>query len=689
MKRRILLLTSALAILAIVAAAISIDGVRWRVQVLSLMATGRIDDVRWGQLLRMLMPGSGYYLEPLARDRNVYGAIQNPYASPADRAEGARLFARVCASCHDPQGHGAAPNLRTAQLKLGESDWGMFRSASGGVPGVGMAPTGLSETELWQVIAYVRAERADASSSAKPAQEFAFPDSLAVPYSRLVASATEPANWLTYSGSYRGWRYSALTQVAADNVADLKLAWTAQLPTRDMVEGNPIVVDGVMYMTEPPSVVLALNAATGETIWRHARPIQPNVRLCCARVNRGVAVLEDKVYVGTLDGFLVALDARSGREIWSTQVADYRDGYSITVAPLAAKDKVIVGVAGGEFAIRGFVDAYDAATGQRRWRFNTIPDPGTPGSETWQGASWKTGGGPTWVTGSFDPDLGLLYWSVGNPWPDFSGDGRIGDNLFTNSVVALDIETGKLAWHFQFTPHDVHDWDANQTPLLIDAEVGGATRKLLISANRNGFYYVLDRSTGEFLTAVPFVRQSWAASIDPRGRPAARDDAAPSTRGTLVWPGSGGTNWQPPAYSPLNGLVYVSFTEAPKIFFKAAGEHEDSFANTDYIGGADIYTGARYNVGIRALDATTGVVRWEYLSVRDQGAQVAGVLTTAGNLVFYGHDTYFSAFDARDGRELWHVNLGGRIHASPTTFEVGGRQLVAIPAGNTLFAFRR
>jgi alcohol dehydrogenase (cytochrome c) len=689
MRRRLLLLAFALVILGAVAASISIDAVRWRVEVLSLMATGRIDNVRWDQLLRMLMPGSGYYLEPLTRDRNAYGAIENPYASPADRAEGSRLFALVCAACHDPQGHGAAPNLRTAQLKLGESDWGIFRSASGGVPGLGMAPTGLSEKELWQVVAYLRAQRADALSTAESALDFTFPDTITVPYTRLVASAAEPANWLTYSGSYRGWRYSALTQIDEHNVADLKLAWSAQLPTSDPVEGNPIVIDGVMYMTEPSSNVLALDVTTGKTIWRYTRSIRPDVRLCCARANRGVAVLDDKVYVGTLDGFLVALDSRSGREIWSAQVADYRDGYSITVAPLAVRDKIIIGVAGGEFAIRGYVDAYDAATGKLKWRFHTVPDPGTPGAETWQGTSSKTGGGPTWVTGSFDPELGLLYWGVGNPWPDFNGDNRAGDNLYTNSVVALDIETGKLAWHFQFTPHDVHDWDSNQTPMLIDAEMGGATRKLIVSANRNGFYYVLDRATGEFLMAVPFVRQDWATGIDLRGRPILNDAAAPSTLGTLVWPGSGGTNWQPPAYSPLSGLVYVSFTEAPKIFFKAVGKVEDSFANTEYIGGTDIYTGARYNVGLRALDATTGAVRWQHLSARDGGALVAGALATAGNLVFFGYETYFSAFDARDGRELWRVNLGGRITASPTTFEVQGQQLVAIPAGNSLFVFRR
>ncbi len=512
-----------------------------------------------------------------------------------------------------------------------------------------------------------------------------------VPPERIEQAGSEPSNWLTYSGSYRSWRYSELDEITTRNVSGLTLAWSLRFRTGDPIEASPIVVDGIMFLTVPVGEVLAVDAGTGDVVWRYNRSVPNDVSVCCGRVNRGVAVLNDRVFVGTLDGFLVALEAATGRVVWQTQVADYREGYSITAAPLAARNKVIVGVAGGEYGIRGFLDGYDPTTGERAWRFHTIPEPGQLGADTWGGESWKTGGGPTWLTGSFDPTLGLLYWGVGNPSPDYNGDSRPGDNLFTASVVALNVDDGTLAWHFQFTPHDLHDWDANQIPVLVDHEVEGQPRQLMLWANRNGFYYVLDRRTGEFLHASSFVKQNWARSIDPNGRPILIPGMAPSERGTLTWPGQfGGTNWWSPSYSPKTDLVYVPFVEEPKVFFK--GDEPDQNQprrGQKILGGKVKSTGAPYQTGVRALHPVTGTVAWENLTgVRRGSGWTGGTLASAGNLVFFGDGSDFVAFDARDGRELWRADLGGFINASPVSFSVGGHQRVAVPAGNTLFVFR-
>ncbi len=509
---------------------------------------------------------------------------------------------------------------------------------------------------------------------------------------RIEEAGSEPDNWLTYSGSYRSWRYSDLDEITTGNVSGLKLAWSLKFHSSDPIEASPIVVDGTMFLTVPVGDVLAIDAGTGTVLWRYTRSVPNDVSLCCGRVNRGVAVLNDRVFVGTLDGYLVALEAATGRVVWQTQVADYREGYSITAAPLAVRNKIIVGVAGGEYGIRGFLDGYDPTSGVRVWRFHTIPEPGQLGSDTWQGESWKTGGGPTWLTGSFDPALGLLYWGVGNPSPDYNGDTRPGDNLFTASVVALHVDDGTLAWHFQFTPHDVHDWDANQIPVLVDHQFEGQPRQLMFWANRNGFYYVLDRRTGEFLHASSFVKQNWARSIDPNGRPILVPGMAPSERGTLTWPGQfGGINWWSPSYSPKTNLFYVPFVEEPKVFFKSAEpESNQPRRGRKILGGHAASTGAPYQTGVRALNPVTGTVVWENVTGARRGTGwTGGTLASAGNLVFFGDAGDFGAFDARDGRELWRAKLGGLINASPVTFAVGGHQRVAIPAGNTLFVFGR
>ena len=346
-----------------------------------------------------------------------------------------------------------------------------------------------------------------------------------VSFERLVGAANEPDSWLTYSGSYRSERYSALDEINRDNVGDLKVIWAYQMQASTqagsgLVETTPIVADGIMYLTEPPSTVTALDARTGKILWSWSPEMSDEVKhIGFPRVNRGVALLDDAVYVGTLDAHLVALDAATGAVRWDVEVADNDIGFALTLAPLALDGKIIVGVSGAEAGVRGFVDAYDSATGERLWRFHTIPAPGEPGSETWQGDAWQTGGGSTWLTGSYDPELDLLYWTVGNPAPDWNGDMRPGDNLYSCSLIALNPDTGQLQWYFQFTPHDTHDWDANQIPVLLDAEFNGRERRIVALANRNAFFYLLDRETGEFLHGNEYSKQTWARGLDEAGRP--------------------------------------------------------------------------------------------------------------------------------------------------------------------------
>jgi alcohol dehydrogenase (cytochrome c) len=318
-----------------------------------------------------------------------------------------------------------------------------------------------------------------------------------VTFERLLKADKEPGNWLTYSGNYAGHRFSKLNQINAGNVHQLAPKWMLQMRTTHKVETTPLVVDGIMYLTQPPNNVWAVDAESGRRLWQYNYKVPPKVVVCCGQVNRGLAILGDRLFMGTVDAKLVAIDARSGRELWKTEVFDYKQGYGVTLAPLVVKDKVLIGVTGGEYGARGFIDAYNASSGERAWRFYTATGPEDPNFGTWEGDSWKTGGSSIWVTGAYDPDLNLTYWGTGNPGPDWNGDKRAGDNLYSDSVVALDPDTGKLKWYFQFTPHDVHDWDSVQVPVLADMPFRGKPRKLILWANRNGFFYVLDRITGE------------------------------------------------------------------------------------------------------------------------------------------------------------------------------------------------
>ena len=506
-----------------------------------------------------------------------------------------------------------------------------------------------------------------------------------VTWERLVNAEEEPQNWLMYSGTFDSKRHSRLDQVHNRNVNRLELKWTHQLSALDRAETTPLVVDGVMFITEAPSNVLAVDAATGRPYWRYEHELPEDLRICCGRNNRGVAILGDTLYMSTLDAHLAAIDARTGNLLWAAEAADYRSGYSKTAAPLIVKDKVVTGIAGGEFGIRGFLDAYNASTGTRDWRTYTIPSPDHPDNQSWSGDSWRTGGSPTWITGSYDPELDLVYWGTGNPGPDYNGDVRIGDNLYADSALALDGDTGDLSWYFQFTPHDVHDWDAIQIPVLTDLEVDGRVRKVMMWANRNAFFYVIDRETGEYLSGTPFAKQTWAEGLDENGRPIRRPNTFPTPEGVLVAPdASGGTNWQSPAYSPRTELFYVKAFD---------GEAEFYIRDEEYIDGERFTGGGQqrmlpidsYTSAVRAIDPRTGNRRWEY---QVQPQTWSGLLSTAGDIVFGGTvDGYFYALDAVSGEELWHISLGAEVRAAPMTYAVDGQQYVAIAAGNVVYSF--
>lgn len=506
-----------------------------------------------------------------------------------------------------------------------------------------------------------------------------------VPFDRIVRAENEPEHWLTYSGNYSSHRFSELSQITTKNVSRLKATWVYQVRNPGLIETTPIVVDDVMYLTEPPSTVTALDVHTGRPIWTWS-PSMPRgvLHIGFPPVNRGVAVLDDSVYVGTLHAHLVALDAKSGAVRWDVEVADNATGHAMTLAPLAIDGKIIIGTSGGEAGIRGFIDAYDAKTGDRLWRFWTIPGPGEPGNETWSGDSWKTGAGATWLTGSYDPDLDMLYWGIGNPGPDWNGDARLGDNLYTCSIVALDASSGKLKWHFQFTPHDLHDWDANQIPILFDAPIDGRKRKLLATANRNAFYYLLDRETGEFLLGRSYAKQTWAKGLDEKGRPILLPNTEPTEEGVLIYPSlQGSVNWYSPTLDPHTKQFYVAVREMGSYYFKSDVEYEPG---KPFLGGGEqaLRGDEAYGV-VRSLDALTGDLNWEF---RLHSPPWAGLMATSGGVVFGGtNEGNLFALHAQSGALLWDFQTGGHVRTNPISFAVEGKQHIAISAGNALFVF--
>ena len=510
-----------------------------------------------------------------------------------------------------------------------------------------------------------------------------------VPFDRILRANQEPQNWLTYSGGFSSQRHSELTQITPQNAKDLTLKWVFQSHSLEKHEVTPLVVDGVMYTVQGINDVIALDAVTGKTLWTHAYKPSPDARNCCGQETRGLAILGDKIFLAALDTHMIALDAKTGKEVWNVQVADPKEKYSFTHAPLVIKDKVIEGTAGGEFGIRGFIVALDVNTGKEAWRFYTVPGPGEPGHETWAGDSWMHGGSPVWVTGSYDPATNLTFWGVGNPGPDWNGDGRLGDNLYSCSVVALDADTGKLKWYYQFSPHNEFDWDSTQVPVLADMQWKGSPRKVMLWANRSGMFYVLDRTTGEFLLGKPFVKVNWNIGFDEKGRPIRAPGIEPTKEGTLVYPGNqGATNWYNPSYSPQTGLFYIPTWENSSTTYVKNEEPPEfhsgqTFSGLFPKGGA---TGDDFYSAIRAIDPKTGEKKWDYRLSAPQTE--AGILTTSSNVLFSGgRDGAFYALDARDGKLLWETNLGPSVSAGPMTYSVAGKQYLSVQAGSSLFTF--
>ena len=522
-----------------------------------------------------------------------------------------------------------------------------------------------------------------------------------VTFDRIMAADQEPQNWLTYSGTVLGQRYSRLNEITKDNVKNLEIQWIYQAASLEKFEATPLVVNGILYTVQAPNDIIALDAATGRTFWTLL--LQPSPEGASLLRPRQSRTGHSRRHA--LHGHHRRAPRRGGCQERASAlghaVANPEAGYALTHAPLVVKDKVIVGTAGGEFGIRGFIAAYDVHTGKEVWRFYTVAGPGEPGRETWGGDSWKTGGAPIWVTGSYDPELNLTYWGTGNPGPDWNGDPRPGDNLYSDSVVALDADTGKLKWYYQFSPHDEFDHDSVQVPVLADLEWPDSAgqkqmRKVMLWANRNGVFYVLDRATGQFLLGKPFVDVNWVSGFDEKGKPIRAPGKVPTVEGTMIYPGSeGATNWYSPSYSPRTGLFYVStWADYGSIFFRVPVNYTEGrvyaggWPKSHVPDGRAMESQRKDDEGhgsVRAIDPNTGARVWEF---KMNDVTDAGVLTTASDLLFSGgREGYFFALDARNGEFLWKATLGGVVASGPMSYSVDGRQYIAVAAGNSLFAF--
>jgi alcohol dehydrogenase (cytochrome c) len=494
------------------------------------------------------------------------------------------------------------------------------------------------------------------------------------------------ANWTSYNGDYTGSRYSSLHQINVGNVNRLRAAWVFHSASSTSIEVTPVVVNSIMYVTSENDA-FALDASTGRVIWHHEWPLSTGlIDDAAAHHNRGVAVSRDNVYMETDNAHLLCLDARSGHLRWNVKYADSSKNYGATSAPLVVNDLVLVGTSGGDDGVRGFLAAYDALTGKLRWRFWTIPAPGEFGSSSWPGNSYLHGGGTTWMPGTYDPESNTVYWTTSNPSPDYIGSVRPGDDLYTDCVIALDATTGKLKWYFQFTPHDLYDYDANETPVLIDVQEQAVRRRLLVQANRNGFLYILDRTNGKFLKAIRFVEKlNWATGIDSRGRPIL-SGRIPTARGNRICPGvTGATNWYSPSYNPQTRLFYFMALESCSVYFARRAHFTPG--ETYYATGTTepAHEGAKKI--LLAYSIPSGQLAWRYVQV-GEGRSWGGTMTTAGGLVFFGDDAEsFEAVEASTGRPLWHFNTGQTMHASPMSYDVNDVQYVTIAAGSNLFTF--
>jgi alcohol dehydrogenase (cytochrome c) len=638
-------------------------------------------------------------------------------ANPAARSSaapdaGAQQFAAYCAGCHGSDGSGSVKGPAIAMLPNVKalSDAELMGIVRNGVPGKGMpALPQLGEENTRAVVRFLRTLQAVSGSAGngKGAQDAGpiAPD-VAVPASAKVNAAVEAVglaqvdvhqsdlnqkeakeNWVSYNGDYSGRRYSAMTEITPANVQNLKPAWSFHTTGAGVLEVTPVVVARVMFVTRSNDAY-ALDARTGKLLWHHEHPLSAGlIDDAAGHINRGVAVLGTRLYMETDNAHLLCLDARTGKLVWDVAYATGNKNYGATSAPLIVKDKVLVGTSGGDDGVRGFVAAFDTQTGKEVWRFWTIPGPGEKGAESWPGEMYLHGGGTTWMPGTYDAELNTIYWGTSNPSPDFDGSVRPGDDLYTSSLLALDPDTGKLKWYFQFSPHDLYDYDAVQTPVLVDAMFRGQPRKLVVTANRNGFLYILDRTDGTYLYSKQFIEvMNWAKGIDEKGRPIS-NNLVPNEKGVTVCPSySGGTNWYSPTYDPATNRFYFRSLEECSLF---QGKREPFQEGQGYYS-----TGTGHPEGnppdwgfINAFDMGTLDFAWRYRLIGPENA-TAGVMSTAGGLVAFGNDDLgFQINDAQTGKPLWTFGLGHGMHASPMGYGIAGKQYFAVADGDDIFAF--
>jgi alcohol dehydrogenase (cytochrome c) len=635
-----------------------------------------------------------------------------PPARAQDAGSGRAVFASRCAACHGTEGGGGelGPSIVSRIPLRGDADLeAMIRE---GLSGAGMPSfANLSRAESTNLIAFLRTLRprpgagpqrtsvvlADGSSlsgvllnQSVGEMQILGDDRRAHLLRETTAgryrAVTSQSDWTTYNGQVNGNRYSGLTEITADNVARLAPQWVFTLPNVSQVQVTPVVVEGLMYVSAANDLY-ALDAGSGRQLWNYRRPRTRGLVGVAARgVNRGVAVSGERVFMATDHAHLIALNRANGALLWETQMADWRQNYNGTGAPMVVGDLLLAGIAGGDEGARGFVAAYEQATGKEVWRFWAVPARGEPGSETWKGNAIDHPGAATWMTGSYDAELDTLYWAIGNPGPDMIGDDRQGDNLYSDSVVALDPKTGRRKWHFQFTPHDVHDYDAQQPIVLVDATWKGQRRKLLLQANRNGYFYVLDRITGEFLSGTPYVKNiTWASGLTKDGRPIVVPNMEPTREGRRVCPSlEGASNWYSASFSPRTSLFYVQTNDKCGLFTRVDQTWE---SGKSFMGGTFAAAPEPAQRVLRAIDIQTGKVAWELPQFGNVDSW-GGVLATASDLVFFADDSgAFAAADAKSGKRIWSFETSQVWKASPMTYVFDNRQMLAIASGPNILAF--
>jgi alcohol dehydrogenase (cytochrome c) len=643
----------------------------------------------------------------------VTASAENPVTqSQSTGVPGQLTFVSRCAGCHGSDGNGGELGPAITTRVPTRTDQELTATVRDGVPAAGMPSfSNISGSEAADLVRFLRtllprngSQPQRISVTLDNGQALAglvfnqtlsdlqlLGDDRKIHLLRKTADRYRPVtsqtDWATYNGSTTGSRYSQLAQIDKSNVERLAAKWIFSLPNTSRLQVTPVVADGVMYVTSA-NECYALDAGSGREIWHYQRPRTKGlIGNAAGGINRGAGVAGDRVFMVTDHAHIIALNRHTGALLWETEMADWHQNYNATGAPLPIGSLVVAGTSGGDEGVRGFVAAFDQATGKEVWRFWTVPAAGEPGSETWQGKGIAHPGGATWMTGAYDAQLDLLYWPVGNPGPDLIGDDRLGDNLHTDSIVALDLKTGTLKWHFQFTPHDVWDYDAQEPPALVDAAWQGQPRKLLVQANRNGFFYVLDRTNGKFLFGTPYVKNvTWATGLTPEGRPIKAPNMEPSPEGRRVCPSlDGASNWYSTSFNPMTGLYYVQANDKCGIFTKTPMEWE---AGKGFMGGsfrqAPDEPAQRV---LRAIDIHTGKPAWE---LPQTGAvnSWGGVLSTAGGIVIFGEDGgALMAADAMNGKMLWSFQTSQLWKASPMTYTFDNKQYVAVAAGSNIIAF--